>query len=120
MTNILKGLNVLPENMKRNLELGQGLIMSESVMLLLAKKGIGRQEAHELVRQSAMDSIKSRKPFRQLLLENKTVRLHVTEGEIEDALKPEKYLGKAKEIVDRATKLTVKEREHRGLPSKGP
>jgi len=119
MTNILKGLNVLPENMKRNLELGQGLIMSESVMLLLAKKGIGRQEAHGLVRQCAMDSIKSKKPFREVLLQNKTVTSHLTEAEIEDALNPEKYLGKAKEIVDRATKLTIKEREQRRLPSKG-
>nr|MDO8100350.1 adenylosuccinate lyase [Candidatus Njordarchaeota archaeon] len=119
MTNVLKGLNVLPENMKRNLELGEGLIMSESIMLLLAKKGIGRQDAHELVRQCAMDSIKSKRPFRQLLLENKIVGSHLTEAEIEDALNPEKYLGKAKEIVDRATKLTIKEREQRGLPSRG-
>jgi adenylosuccinate lyase len=118
MVNILKGLNVLPENMKRNLELGQGLIMSESVMLLLARKGLGRQEAHELVRQCAMDSIKSRKPFKKLLLENKAVRLHATEAEIEDALSPEKHIGKAKEIVDKATTLTIKEREQRGLPSK--
>jgi adenylosuccinate lyase len=118
MVSVLKGLSVLPENMKRNLELGQGLIMSESVMLLLAKKGMGRQEAHELVRQCAMDSIKSRKPFRKLLLESKTVRPHVTEAEIEDALNPERYLGKAKEIVDKATELTVKERQQRGLLSK--
>lgn len=118
MTDILKGLNVLPENMKRNLELGEGLIMSESIMLLLARKEIGRQEAHELVRQCAMNSIKSRKPFRQLLLENKVIRSHLREAEIEDALNPEKYLGKAKEIVDRATKVTIKEREQRGLLSK--
>jgi adenylosuccinate lyase len=118
MVSVLKGLSVLPENMKRNLELGQGLIMSESVMLLLAKKGMGRQEAHESVRQCAMDSIKSRKPFRKLLMESKTVKPHVTEAEIEDALNPERYLGKAKEIVDKATELTVKERQQRGLPSK--
>jgi adenylosuccinate lyase len=92
--------------------------MSESVMLLLAKKGMGRQEAHESVRQCAMDSIKSRKPFRKLLMESKTVKPHVTEAEIEDALNPERYLGKAKEIVDKATELTVKERQQRGLPSK--
>jgi adenylosuccinate lyase len=119
MANVLKGLNVLPENMKRNLELGEGLIMSESIMLLLAKKEMGRQDAHELVRQCAMDSVKTKKPFREVLLGNKTVTSHLTKAEIEDALNPEKYLGKAKEIVDRATKLTIKEREQRGLPSKG-
>lgn len=113
MTKILKGLNVLPKNIKRNLELGEGLIMSESIMLLLAKKEIGRQEAHELVRQIAMDSIRTRKPFRELLTEDKTVRSHLKEAEIEDALNPENYLGKTKEIIDRAVKLTIKEREQR-------
>jgi adenylosuccinate lyase len=115
MTAVLKGLTVIPENMKRNLEFGEGLIMSESIMLLLAKKGLGRQEAHELVRQCAMESIKTRKPFRELLLQNRTIRSEMTEDEIEDALNPEKYLGKSAEIVDRAIRLTAKEREERGL-----
>jgi adenylosuccinate lyase len=118
MTRILKGLNVLTENMRRNLELGEGLIMSESIMLLLAKKEIGRQEAHELVRQIAMDSIKTRRPFKELLIENETVRAHLNEEEIKDALNPEKYLGKTKEIVDRAVKLTIKEREQRESSSR--
>jgi adenylosuccinate lyase len=92
--------------------------MSESIMLLLAKKEIGRQEAHELVRQIAMDSIKTRRPFKELLIENETVRAHLNEEEIKDALNPEKYLGKTKEIVDRAVKLTIKEREQRESSSR--
>ena len=115
ITKILKGLNVQTENLERNLELGQGLIMSESVMLLLAKSGMGRQDAHELVRTCAMDSIKSKKPFKELLIENKTVRSHLTEAQIEKALDPHDYLGKASEIVDRAINLTLKEREQRGI-----
>jgi len=115
MTSVLRGLSIMPENMKRNLELGEGLIMSESIMLLVAKKGMGRQEAHELVRQIAMESMKTRKPFRRLLVENNLVRAHVTEAEIADALDPQKYLGKTREIIDRAVKLTVEERRRRGL-----
>jgi adenylosuccinate lyase len=113
MMKILKGLNVFPENMKRNLELGEGLITSESVMLLLAKKGMGRQEAHELIRQIAMDSIRTRRPFRELLTENKTVGEYLREVEIRDALDPEKYLGRTKEIIDKAVKATIREREQR-------
>lgn len=115
MTSVIRGLSIMPENMKRNLELGEGLIMSESIMLLVAKKGMGRQEAHELVRQIAMESMKTRKPFRRLLVENNLVRAHVTEAEITDALDPQKYLGKTREIIDRAVKLTVEERRRRGL-----
>jgi adenylosuccinate lyase len=117
MTKILTGLNVFPENMRRNLELGEGLIMSESIMLLLAKKEMGRQKAYELVRQVAMQSVKTRKPFSELLLENQTVREHLGEAEIRDALNPENYLGNTREIIDRAVKATVSEREQRGLPT---
>lgn len=115
MTKILKGLNVFPENMRRNLELGEGLIMSENIMLLLAKKEIGRQKAYELVRQIALDSIRTKKSFSGLLAENKTVREHLNEAEIRDALNPDKYLGKTKEIIDRAMKVTINEREQRGI-----
>jgi adenylosuccinate lyase len=113
ITRILRGLNVQTENIERNLELGQGLIMSESIMLLLAKSGMGRQDAHELVRLCAMDSIRMRRPFKQVLIENEVVKSHLTEDEIEKALDPRNYLGKADEIVDRAIKLTLKEREQR-------
>jgi adenylosuccinate lyase len=117
MTKILRGVNVFSENMRRNLELGEGLIMSESIMLLLAKKEIGRQKAYEIVRQVAMASVRTGKPFRELLAENKTVREHLNEAEIRDALNPEKYLGKTKEIIDKTVKVTINEREQRGLPS---
>jgi adenylosuccinate lyase len=117
MTKILRELNVFPENMRRNLELGEGLIMSESIMLLLAKKEMGRQKAYELVRQIAMDSVRTRIPFRELLVENQTVKEHLKEAEIRDALDPEKYLGRTKEIIDKAVKATISEREQRGLPA---
>jgi adenylosuccinate lyase len=112
---VLMGLNVQTENLERNLELGQGLIMSESIMLLLAKSGMGRQDAHELTRTCAMESMKLRKPFKQVLLENKAVTSHVTEAEIEKALDPRDYLGKSVEIVDRAMNLTLRERKQRGI-----
>jgi adenylosuccinate lyase len=64
-----------------------------------------------------MASVRTGKPFRELLAENKTVREHLNEAEIRDALNPEKYLGKTKEIIDKTVKVTINEREQRGLPS---
>jgi divalent metal cation (Fe/Co/Zn/Cd) transporter len=37
--------------MKRNLENAKGLIMAEAVMIALNRKGMGRQEAHEVASQ---------------------------------------------------------------------
>ena len=47
---VLENLKFYPENIRRNLELLKGLNMGEAVMIELAKRGVGRQEAHELVR----------------------------------------------------------------------
>ena len=51
---VLENLRFYPENIRRNLELLRGLNMGEAVMIELAKRGVGRQEAHELVRAAAM------------------------------------------------------------------
>jgi adenylosuccinate lyase len=50
---ILEGLNVYPENMKRNLEMMGGLVCSEQVMLQLIAAGLSREEAYATVQRNA-------------------------------------------------------------------
>ncbi len=50
---ILEGLNVYPENMKRNLEKMGGLVCSEQVMLQLIAAGLSREEAYATVQRNA-------------------------------------------------------------------
>ncbi len=50
----LSGLRLRPENIERNLSMLHGLNMAENVMVELAKKGAGRQQAHEIMRQASM------------------------------------------------------------------
>ncbi|RLI37384.1 adenylosuccinate lyase, partial [Candidatus Bathyarchaeota archaeon] len=64
MKGILEGMEVDEERMLRNLNLTGGLIMSEAVMLALTRKGMNRQEAHELVRRLAIKSRSEKIPFR--------------------------------------------------------
>ena len=58
MNDVLSHLSVNEKNMRRNLDSANGMIMAESVLLFLANKGIGRQDAHELVRQISMKAEK--------------------------------------------------------------
>jgi adenylosuccinate lyase len=51
-TSIVSGLQVFPKRMKKNLEMTKGLVFSQRVMLTLIEKGLSRQKAYELVRQS--------------------------------------------------------------------
>jgi len=114
MIHILSNLEVNEEKMRRNIDITQGRVMSEAVMLALTKKGMSRQEAHELLRQLAIKSASENKPFREILLGNEVVRKMLTVEEIDEILKPENYLGTAIEQVELAIKKTIEERLQRG------
>jgi adenylosuccinate lyase len=72
-TSVMQGLNVYPENMKHNLEVTQGLIFSQRVLLALIDKGISRKQAYEYVQRNAMNSWKDRTSFLKLLKADKEV-----------------------------------------------
>jgi adenylosuccinate lyase len=115
MTNIVANLRVDEERMRRNMEITQGRTMSEAVMMALTKKGMSRQEAHELLRKLTIKSESERRRFREILLANTIIRKKLNEKEIDASLKPSNYLGTAKEQVSRMIKKTMKERKARGL-----
>ena len=47
-TDVMRGLRVYPENMQRNLELTQGLVFSQRVLLALIEAGMSRQDAYKI------------------------------------------------------------------------
>ena len=54
LTRLMDGLNVYPENMKKNLRLSLGMWNSQTVLLALIRKGLTREEAYALVQRNAM------------------------------------------------------------------
>ena len=115
MTNVLTGLQVDEQKMVKNMELTQGRMMSEAVMLALARKGMDRQKAHELVRGLAIKSDVEKRPFKEILVENGTVQKMLSEMEIDEALDPRNYLGTAVKQVELVVKETKQERKAREL-----
>ena len=101
MCNIAANLRVDSERMLSNLSLTQGRAMSESVMMALAKKGVNRQDAHEMLRKLTIQSALDKKDFKQVLLEDKFVSSKLTEKEIDHALNPKNYLGTAVKQAER-------------------
>jgi adenylosuccinate lyase len=51
---LMDGLQVYPENMKRNLAMSLGMWNSQTVLLALIKKGLTREAAYKLVQDAAM------------------------------------------------------------------
>jgi len=104
MDSVFKNLKVFPDKMKKNLEISKGLPMAESLMTTLISKGMGRGEAHELMRKTSLSAVKQNKTLKEVFIaENKKSRF-LTEDEINKALKPENYLGETEKIIDRVIK----------------
>lgn len=99
MLTVLEGLVVKPENMLKNLERLGGLILSERVMFALSEK-IGKQTAHHLIYEIAMESAEQKIPFKRLLGQNEKVAAVLTEEQINQLLDPSQYIGLASEKVD--------------------
>jgi adenylosuccinate lyase len=101
MTSILRTLVFYPESIKRNLELTRGLIMAERVMIHLVDSGrMGRQEAHELVRELAQEAFARGVHLKDLLIERKVLE----PGEAGKLFDYSTYTGCAGRIVDEAVK----------------
>ena len=116
MIRVLRGLEVDEKRMRENMEITQGRMMSEAVMLALAKKGLGRQKAHELTRELAIKSHNEQRAFKEVLSEDRTVKKLLNKQEIEEVMDPRNYLGTATKQVEQVIQKTRKERHARGLP----
>jgi len=95
MSDIVVNLRVDEQRMLRNIDLTQGRTMSEAVMMALTRKGVNRQEAHELLRKLTVKSELEKRHFKEVLLEDPFVRSKLSEQEIDAALNPKNYLGTA-------------------------
>jgi len=49
---LMEGLNVYPENMKKNLGLSLGMWNSQTILLALIRKGLSREQAYEIVQRN--------------------------------------------------------------------
>ena len=100
-TSVMKGLQVYPQRMKRNIELSKGLVFSQRVMLALIDKGLSRQKAYQLVQRNAMKSWKGNKNFLSLLKADPEVIASLPSAELEPLFDYQYYLRYVDEIFQR-------------------
>lgn len=104
MNNVFKNIQVNPEKMLDNLEKSKGLPMAEAVMTKLIEKGMGRGDAHELVRKCSLKASDKDKDLLTTLLEDKNVSKLLRKNELEEIMNPRNYLGASDKIVDNIVK----------------
>jgi adenylosuccinate lyase len=74
MGKVLRGLDVRPEKMLRNLQFAGGVVFSQRVLLALVDSGMSREEAYIIVQQAAMKAMEDDgNGFRTLLEQNQEV-----------------------------------------------
>jgi adenylosuccinate lyase len=100
-TSIMKGLKVYPENMLRNIELTQGLIFSQRVLLALIDKGLTREEAYRIVQDNAMEAWQDKKSFLALLRMDKRITNYLPESELKSLFDYSYYLKYADTVFER-------------------
>jgi adenylosuccinate lyase len=84
-TEIVRGLVVYPERMRRNMELTHGVVFSQRVLLALVEKGMSRQDAYPIVQRAGHVALDEGRPFRETIAEQPGVRELLSESEL-DAL----------------------------------
>jgi adenylosuccinate lyase len=84
--------------MRRNLDLGGGLIMAEAVMLDLGAQ-IGRQHAHDVVYDAAQAAFTEGRSFAELLAADLRVTAHLDSKQIAALLDPTAYTGLCAEMA---------------------
>ncbi|MFX1534551.1 MAG: adenylosuccinate lyase [Promethearchaeota archaeon] len=100
---ILSGLEFNKEQIEANLYVTDGQIMAERIMIELVKKGMDRQQAHELLRQCSIRSRSEKISYKQSILTEERLAPYYSEEELNRWLDPHTYIGKSIALVDQIT-----------------
>ncbi len=97
---VLDGLRVFEDRMVKNLDLTNGLLLTEAIMMALAPK-IGRKTAHDLLEELVHETVETGDPLLAIMQKNGQIGANLTPAELEALLDPANYTGLAAEMVDR-------------------
>lgn len=89
---LISNLVVYPQTMLANLELTNGLVFSQALLLHLSQKGISREKAYELVQSNAKKCWESGKPFMDYILADEQITTLLPTAEIRDIFNYDRYL----------------------------
>jgi adenylosuccinate lyase len=100
-TRIVDGMVVYPARMRENLERSRGVVFSGTILLELARRGISRERAYELMQRNAMRSFHEQRDFKTLLLADPDVTSLLPPEEIEKAFDLDVQLRNVDAVFDR-------------------
>jgi len=91
---LLKELKVNKQKMRDNLDLTNGLILSQRLTFFLADK-IGKDTANDLMHDVAKFALENNLTLEEAALQNDIISNNITKSELKNILNPETYIGLA-------------------------
>jgi len=100
-TQLVQFLKVYPQNIQKNLELTNGLVFSQVLLLKLAEKGMTRETAYACVQKSAMQCWETKQPLRKLIENEPDVMKYLTTSELDAVFSYSRYMNHLGTIYQR-------------------
>ena len=102
---VLTNLWVDSRKMIENITNQKGLVMAEKVMIELVSHGIGRDEAHEIMRAASFEAIANDEELIDICSRTPAISAAFDAEELEMMFDPANHIGVSGEIVDEAVML---------------
>ena len=101
-TNLVKNLLVYPENMAKNMNCYGGVVFSQRVLLTLIDKGMNREEAYQIVQESAHTAWNKKDGnFHDLIAKDTKVTEKLSSSEIEACFDAKHHLQHLDQVYQR-------------------
>ncbi len=105
---LIKELKVNKQKMRDNLDLTNGLILSQRLTFYLADK-IGKDTANELMHDVAKYALENNLTLEEAALQNSIISKNITKSELKNILNPETYIG----LAVKQAQLIIKDTENK-------
>lgn len=96
---VMQGLRIDPQQMQANLDLTQGLVMAEAVMMALAPK-LGRLNAHHWIEQACQQAVKQQRHLYDVLSEMPEISAQFDQYTLAQMFQAQHYLGNIQAQID--------------------
>lgn len=102
---VLRGMWVDAERCLKNIEDQRGLVMAEKVMIELTSHGIGRDEAHEILRTASFTAVETGEHLMDICMRTPEITAVFSIEDLEAMFNPANHIGVSGELVDEAVAL---------------
>ena len=73
LSNVVRNLNIYPKNMKKNLNITNGIFFSQRILLELTTAGFTREDSYKIVQKNAMEAWKENSSFYEKIVSDKKI-----------------------------------------------